>query len=142
MSDNSFDFAGRKFKLSKINALKQFHIVRRIAPILGELGPMMVQMGKSKKAELSEDDRLDAMAKVIAPIMNGLSKLTDQDANLVLTGLLGAVEMQQSSGNWAKLANGDNLMFDDLELPVMLNAAGRAFVFNMAGFFAVLPQVS
>lgn len=144
MSDRDFEIGSRKFKLSKINALKQFHIVRRIAPILGEMAPMLKDLSRVKKSEdsMSEDDKLEQIAKFISPMMNGMSKLSDQDSNLVLMGLLCAVEVQQSGGNWAPIARGDNLMFEDLELPVLLNAAGRSFMYNMAGFFTVLPQVS
>lgn len=143
MSERDFEIGSRKFKLNKINALKQFHIVRRIAPILGEMAPMLKDLSKMKKSEaMSEDDKLDQIAKFVSPIMEGMSKLSDKDSDLVLMGLLCAVEMQQSSGNWAPVARGENLMFEDLELPVLLNAAGRSFMYNMAGFFTVLPQVS
>lgn len=144
MSDRDFEIGSRKFKLSKINAMKQFHIVRRIAPILGELAPNLVQISKTvKDSGTTEDDRLEQIAQFVAPVMLGLSKLTDADANLVLMGLLSSVEMkQEATGNWSRVAVDGNLMFDDLELPLLLQAAGRAFMFNMAGFFAVLPQVS
>lgn len=143
MSDRDFEIGSRKFKLSKIDAFKQFHIVRRIGPILSDLLPAMRDAGKFKNMDLlSEDEKLEQIAKFAAPFMTGLSKLTDADADLVLFGLLSSVEMQQAQGNWAKIASNSMLMMQDLELPILLQIAGRAFMFNLSGFFGALPHRS
>ncbi len=84
MADNNFQMGGRDFKLSKINAMKQYHIVRRISPILGDMLPAMKEVARASKGDLSEDEKLDMAAKIIAPIMNGLSKLSDKDSEFVL----------------------------------------------------------
>lgn len=143
MSDRDFEIGSRKFKLSKIDAFKQFHIVRRIGPILSDLLPAMRDAGKFKNLDsLSEEDKLEQIAKFASPFMTGLSKLSDADADLVLFGLLSSVEMQQVQGNWAKVATPTMLMMQDLELPVLLQIAGRAFMFNLSGFFGALPHQS
>ena len=141
MSDRDFEIGSKKFKLCKIDAFKQFHIVRRIGPLLADLLPAMKDAQKLKSLDsLSESDKLDQLAKFAAPIMLGLSKLSDQDADLVLFGLLSSVEVQQPGGNWAKVSTQTMLMMQDLELPILLQIAGRAFMFNLAGFFAGLPH--
>lgn len=143
MSDREFSIGGRNFKLCKIDAFKQFHIVRRIGPLLSDLLPAMKGMQNLKNVEaLPESEKLDVLAKFAGPIMNGLSKLPDADADLVLFGLLSAVEVQQAAGNWARVATSNMLMIQDLELPALLQLAGRAFMFNLAGFFGALPQKS
>lgn len=133
--EREFSIGGRDFKLCKIDAFKQFHIVRRIGPILSDILPALTE---SKKTE-SESDKLASLAKIATPIMNGLSKLSDADSELVLFGLLQAVEIKQASGVWTKVSNNSMLMIQDLELPVLLQLAGRAFVFNLSGFFSALP---
>ncbi len=143
MSANDFQIGGRDFKLNKLDAFKQFHIVRRIGPLLSDLLPAMKGAQKLKNVEaLSEDEKLDQMAKLAGPIMLGLSKLSDADADLVLFGLLSSVEMKQSQGNWAKVSTNSMLMLQDLELPVLLQIAGRAFMYNLSGFFGALPHQS
>lgn len=144
MSDRDFEFGGRKFKLCKIDAFKQFHIVRRIGPLLADLLPAMSSMGAGVKnfEALSETEKFDQLAKFAGPLMTGLSKLSDADADLVLFGLLHAVEVQQAAGNWARVSTGSMLMIQDMELPVLLQLAGRAFMFNLSGFFAALPHQS
>ena len=92
--------------------------------------------------EMTEDQKLDAAADFLAPVIEGFSLLSDKDSEYVLMTLLEAVEMHQEQyGNWAKVASGGQLMFQDLDLGVLMQAAGRAFMFNLQGFFAVLPQV-
>lgn len=143
MSDRDFEMGGRKYKLCKIDAFKQFHIVRRIGPILSELLPAMQKMESVKNFDaLPESGKLEQIAKFAAPVMMGLSKLSDADADLVLFGLLSSVEMQQPTGNWAKVASNSMLMIQDLELPFLLQIAGRAFMFNLSGFFGALPHQS
>lgn len=141
--NKDFEIGSRKFKLNKIGAFKQFHIVRRLAPVLKDMIPLAMKYQKMEKAglsieSLSEEDTIGSLA----PIVDGLSKLDDKEADFVLMGLLCAVEMQQSAGNWAKVANENGLMFNDLDLPVLLQLAGRAFMYNVSGFFTALPQVS
>ena len=141
--DNSFEISGKKFKLCKIPAFQQFHIVRRLGPVLGKLGPAMGQVMKAANAQNQTDEqKLETIGLLIKPVMDGLSELSDEDANKVLFGLLSAVEMQQSAGNWARVSTDTTLLFTDLELPLMLQAAGRSFMYNMSGFFAGLPRVS
>jgi len=138
--DRDFSIGGREFKLSKLDALKQYHIVRRVGPILSDILPAFGETKKLQNPEkLSENEKLEALAKIVSPIVNGLGKLSDADSELVLFGLLSAVEVKQSVG-WAKVSNGSLLMMQDLELPVLLQCAGRAFVYNLSSFFAGLPQ--
>lgn len=143
--DRDFEIGGRKFKLNKIDAFKQFHIVRRVGPILSDLIPAMKDAAKFSSIEavekLSDSEKADLFSKMAGPIMSGLARLSDADADLVLKGLLASVEMQQPPlNNWAKLVQGDIVMIQDLELGTMVQIAGRAFMFNLAGFFGALPQ--
>ncbi len=138
--DNSFTIGSASFKLSKINALKQFHIVRRVAPILSELFPALNKLSKSNGT--SEEEKLEQTAEFLSPVIEGLSKLSDKDSEFVLFQLLASVEMKQEAGNWARISNGEVMFFDNLDLPIMLQVAGRAFMYNMTGFFSAIQQNS
>lgn len=139
--DRDFEIGNRKFKLCKLEAFKQFHVVRRLTPILSDLLPGIGSFQKLKGYELlSEDQKLDQVAKFAGPVFTGLAKLSDTDADFVLYGLLSAVEMQQTTGNWAKVSTGSMLMIQDMDLAVLIQLAGRSFMYNLSGFFAALPQ--
>jgi hypothetical protein len=142
--DRDFEMNGRKYKLHKIDTFKQFHIARRIGPILADLFPALqtgVKIDAQKGVEkLSEDEQLELIGKFAGPIMTGLSKLSDADSEFVLFGLLQSIEMQQAQGNWMRVATNSVMMAQDLELGSMLQLAGRAFMFNLSGFFGALRQ--
>lgn len=141
---NEFQIGDRKFKCGKLDAFRQFHIVRRIGPLLSDLFPALAGIAKTQKKleQLSEDDKFQEIAEAIGPIMEGFAKLSDADSEYVLYRLLSAVEVQQPEFNnaWAKVATDTQLVMQNLELPVLLQAAGRSLMFNMSGFFALLPQ--
>lgn len=142
MNERDFQAGGKSFKLNKIDAFKQFHIVRRMGPILGDIIPVAQKLHKMKRENMSEEETMESIAALSAPIMTGISKLSDEDSNKVLLGLCSSVEMQQASGNWARVATDAGLMFQDLDLPTLLQIAGRAFMYNVSGFFASMPQTS
>lgn len=143
MNEGTFELNGTRYKTNKISPMKQFHIVRRIGPILSDLMPAMGDIAKSLKATGTQPEKIDfdQIAKFVSPIMSGLSKLDDADSELVLYGLLSGVERNQM-GAWSYVSDGKTLMFQDLDLPAMLQLAGRSFMFNLSGFFSALPSTS
>lgn len=121
-----FELEGRTYRANKIDARAQFHIVRRLAPVLGEIAPALQGKG-----------RLGALP----PLANAVAKLTDSDADYVIFGLLKAVVRKQDQGlGWGPVATGEQLMYDDITMPLMLKLAWQSFSFNMSGFFAALPS--
>lgn len=141
---DTFVINEKTYKVRKLNAFRQLHVVRRIAPILKELLPEAVKMSKLQKqgsdlSEVSEDETL----KMITPVMEGFSRLSDIDSEYVIKALLEGAEVQQAQGNWARVATPENgLMFQDMDLMTMLQLSARVFMYNLSGFFGALPQVS
>lgn len=143
MSERDFSIGERNFKLSKIDALKQFHIVRRLAPLLGDLIPVaqkLQKMGEINVEQLTEE-QMAVFGPSVSKALELFSKLSDDDSEMVLKGLCAAVEIQQER-NWARLVAGNAFMFQDLSLPVLLQCAGRAFLYNLGSFSNALPKVS
>ena len=140
-SERDFEVAVKKFKLSKIDVFQQFHIARRIGPMLAELMPAMATMSKIQIGSMSQDDQFNQFAKMAAPFMAGLAKMSDDEANYVLFRLLSSAEVHQPEfGSWAKVATHTGIMMQDLELGTLAQIVGRAFMYNLSGFFASLPR--
>ncbi len=143
--ERDFKIGNREFKLLKLDTFKQFHIARRIGPIIGDLIPIahkLRSLSLDTDDKLSEEQKLEALAPILQPLIDGFSKLSDQDADFVLMGLCSAVEMK-NSGVWSRVVHEKaGLMFQDLELPELLQIAGRAFQFNLAAFFKPSPSIS
>lgn len=143
MTERDFEIGGRRFKLNKIEVFKQFHIARRLTPIMGDIMAVAPKIKDSIKDEMSEEQKFEIIAKLAKPIMDGFSKLSDDDANLVLLGLCSSVEVHQPTSNsWARIARDNIFMINDFELPIILQLAGRAFAYNIAGFFPTAQQTS
>jgi hypothetical protein len=122
-----FELEGQTYRANKIDARAQFHIVRRLAPVIGELAPAL-QNGKGG---------MDALP----PLANAIAKLPDSDADYCLFGLLASLSRKQPQGlGWAPVCTGTSLMYDDISMVSMLKLAWQALQFNMSGFFAGLPS--
>ena len=131
-----FDVAGLKIKVSRISAMKQYHIIRRLAPIMADLVPLATKFQNMTDSELSKDQ-----SEAIAPILTGIGKMSDADSEYVLYGLLDACEVRQPEvGNWARMIQGGVLMFQDLPITTLFQVAAVAFKVNLQGFISALPQ--
>jgi hypothetical protein len=135
---NDLTVNGLDYKFDKIPALAQFHIVRRLAPIIGELLGAVGPSLKGGKTEVNQDE----MLKALVPITTALAKLSDEDADYIIFGLLKVVTRKQSGGGWAKIVTGSVLMFDDIDMKVMVQLAVKSFMVNLGGFITALPSVS
>lgn len=114
-----FQVNGVSYKAGKLPAMKQFHIVRRCAPLL---------------AGITDKD------KALESIFNGIGSLKDEDADYILFGLLSCVQRDRAPHGWANVCSGTSLMFDDIDLGAMLQIAAKAFQENFSGFLAALPS--
>lgn len=111
---------GHDYRIATLDARKQFHIVRRMLPVISGIA--------------AGGEALDKIAECVG-------KLSDEDADYVLFGLLSAVSKKQENGlGWAKVSNGNALMFADMPMPTMLKLAAEAFKANLSGFFPAIES--
>lgn len=147
MNEREFVIGDVRYQLRKIDAFQQFHIVRRLGPILGDIIKVAQKIkakgGKSKEKDKTEEEKFQEIAQLVTPIMDGLSKLSDKNSNIVLMGLLSAAEIHQANtNNWARIVVGKSLMIQTLTMPEMLQIAGRALFYNLADFFPSAHPIS
>lgn len=123
-----FELKEQTYSVGKIDARSQFHIVRRLAPVLGEIAPA------------AANGKLGGM-DALPPLANAIAKLSDADADYCLFGLLGVIKRKQPQGmGWGPVSTGNAIMYDDIDMAAMLQLAWKALEFNMSGFFAALPS--
>lgn len=119
---------GQTYCIGALDARSQFHIARRLAPLLGELAPI------AARADMSAMDALP-------PLANALAKLSDEDADYCIFGLLKVVKRKQVNGlGWGPVCAGSTLAYHDISMPAMLQLAWHVASANLAGFFAALPS--
>lgn len=125
VSVTDVEVAGQAYRIGVVDARAQFHIVRRLAPALGQL---------AKGHGASAVDALPAMASAIAV-------MSDEDADYCVFGLLKVVQRKQVNGlGWGPVCVGTTLAYQDIDMSVMLQLAWHAAKLNMNGFFAALPS--
>jgi len=133
----SFEVSGKNYSADKLDAMKQFHIVRRMAPIVAGLLPTGVAL-KDMNTFLQKE-----VSSVLPGLAEALSKLKDEDAEFVLYGLLSVVKQEQPNGlGWAPVVKGSSLMFQNITMPDLIKIAFKAGQYNFQDFLTALPQPS
>lgn len=137
------------YSFGKIDAIQQFHIVRKVAPIVGDLLAVISNSGVIKSGQKLEGMKLDdidfdALAKDLGPLLTTLAKLPEEDVNFVLFSLLKSVQRKATSaGGYSPIMTSQNhFMFEDIknDLQLMMSIVGHAFVHNLSGFISALPS--
>lgn len=132
---NEIEVGGNTYRIGRIDAFKQFHIARRIAPALtaaGESVNELVGLGKS----MSDDDSL---FHVLAKVSEVMARMPDDDVNYVIHTCLGVASRRQQDERYANVMRGNQLMFQDLDMPSMIQVTLAVLRENMGGFFQMLP---
>jgi hypothetical protein len=129
------------YNIGKLPAMTQFHIARRLAPLLrGAMGMNLTSLSivRNEAGEpVSLDGDLDAG---LGPLLEALSGLKDEDVEYVVNHCLDVVSVKQPGGAFAPVRAGGVTMFP-LDLPTMLHLSYEVIQENMAGFTAGLPSV-
>lgn len=125
-----FEIAGHRYRAEKLDAFKQLHVSRKIAPIIPKLLPMFLKF--SEKKEALKDD-LAVMAEAFEPLAEALAEMPDADCEYVFNACLGVV-MRHQQGNWASIWAGGTLMFDDIDLGAMVQIAAKVIWDSLGNF--------
>jgi len=125
---------GAAYQIRKLNPIQQFHIARRLAPALWALSSATESFALAKPEE--------GMLFLYKPVAEAFAKMTDEDTEYVLNTCLAAVFRQQGHG-WAPVSvkGSQALMFDDIDLPVMMQLAFEVIKENLGNFFDALPAM-
>lgn len=128
-----FEIGGNTYRSGKMDTFKQFHVSRRLAPVLGGLAAMA-------------EGEADNFAAFLQPIAEAVARMSDADCDFILQSCLGVVQRQQGNA-WSPIyaGGGSALMFDDIDLGSMMQIAAKVIQENLGGFFqggvaAMKPQ--
>lgn len=140
----------------KMSARQQFHVARRLAPLIGQvvsLAPML-KTAMTEPLPVATDDP-EAQAKIeatqaaqiealIIPLSAALARISDEDCDYVLDQCMSVVQRNSGNGQgpaWSDIWNprANRLMFEDIELPAMMQIAAEVIRENLEGFFSVQP---
>ncbi|MGG6461397.1 phage tail assembly chaperone [Solilutibacter silvestris] len=117
-----FNIGSNTYRSGKMDAMKQLHVARRLAPFIGQL------VGVSDK-------------NLITRLTEAASKLSDEDCDYVIKSCMAVTKRQQGDA-WSPVMNGAGFQFDDIDLQAMLQIASHVLQDNLSGFFSGIVQAS
>ena len=124
-----FEIKSAKYRTGTMDAMTQFHVVRRLGPVLGSFRNML---------DSKFEDGISLVAEAI-------SKMSDTDTEYVISSCMVIVQREQSGGTgWAKVwsAEAKRPMFDDIDMATMLQIVFAVIGGAIVPFFAALPSTS
>ncbi|MGI1019153.1 phage tail assembly chaperone [Pseudomonas aeruginosa] len=140
-----FSVNGQSYRTTKIDAMRQFHLSRKIAPVIPALIPVFAKLAESQKAEgakpLSSD--LASMASLFEPFAEAVASMSDESAEYVMGTCLSVISRQQGT-TWAPIWDDRQkvCMFDDIDSGVMLQLAAHVVRESLGPFLAGLLSTS
>lgn len=144
MSD--FELGADTFRIGKLNAFQQFHLSRKVAPIIPTLIPLFLKLKQLRAPVVGEDGvaantptplsgDLGALAEMLQPFADGIAGMPDETAEFILSTCLGAVQRKQGVSWFPVWSASQNVcMFDDLDLGVLTKLAVRVITESLGPF--------
>lgn len=138
---------GHAYRLGTLDAFKQLHLSRKLAPLIPELVPAFVKIqaligpAPVDGAEAPADapkldlDKVADIAVLLGPFADALAGLSDADTEYI-TALCMSVVHRQSANTWAAVWNKDakTFMFQDIGLDTLMVLLLRVIQANLGNF--------
>lgn len=117
------------YQIGRLSALSQFHVTRRVAPILANMGVSVIDSLRVS-GKLSDDD----MVAVMGTAADVVSKMSDADVEYVIFTCLSVVRKKQENV-WAAVVNGKQFMFQTMDMQLMMRLTVAVLKENLSSFF-------
>ncbi|WP_235837938.1 phage tail assembly chaperone [Chitinasiproducens palmae] len=121
------------FQIGKLPAKKQFHVSRRIAPIIPALLPIYVGLARGGSLMAT----LEQSPEILKPFAEALAGMPDDAVDYLIDTCMSVVKRQQGSG-WANIWSPGGPMFDDIDLSLLLPLTVRVITVNLGPFISGL----
>jgi hypothetical protein len=123
-----FDVNGVKYRSGKMNAFQQFHVTRKLGPILAKLGPSLVDKTKPDSS----------MLEMLEPVLDALAEMPETDCDYVLHRCLAVVQRaaDRDANIWTPVWNepAKKLMFNDIDMAAMIQISIQVLGDNLGNF--------
>jgi hypothetical protein len=130
------DINGAKFSTGKLNAMQQFHVARRLAPIL-------LAFGSAAGAAVKQLDNSGSISGDIAllgemgPVAEAIAQMSDIDSEYVLSNCLSVCQRQDGAA-WQKVYQMNGGFLYPMEIDVMMRLTATVIKENLGNFFSAL----
>lgn len=123
----------RQFVINNLDPKRAFHVVRRIAPLVGALPFFAPYLLGERRLDPND---LEEIAVVMAPLAKNLAEMPEEDANYVIDVCLSVVQLRMPDGRGLApiQAPGGYLMYDWINMPMMVRLVFETITENLTGF--------
>lgn len=116
--DIEFELNGVQYRASKLDTFKQFHLSRKIAPVIPTLIPVFMEISR-ENGDLAKN--IDKLAVLLQPFADGLAALSDENSEYMMATCLSVVK-RNAGDKWMPIwSQGQKVcLFDDIDLGGMI----------------------
>ncbi len=129
------EIKGRTYTIKKLPVMQQFHVMRRMAPILAAFVD-----GIPSGADIA-----NSMASFdLTKIGEEIAALSDKDSEYILNTCLGAVLYRdpEAERDFKIQVRPGVMAYEFIELPEILQLTGAVIKLNLSGFMAAVPSAT
>lgn len=139
MDANKVEIDGHTYMLGRLDAFQQFHVARKIGPIMIKLN-----IGLTDLALMSKDkDHQEVLPLLLGPVTEVVAKMATEDVDFVLHTCMGVCgRVDPTIGRASPVMRGAQLMFQDISMATMLQLTVGVLRENLTDFFPILGGVS
>lgn len=141
-----FKIGEETYRTGKLSAMRQFHVGRKIAPVLLAMFQARAQASTTLDGVAVDTSsgptpaitaKLEAaLLGVARPVADVLSQMSEKDCEYIIGICLEACERKQGEA-WAKVvASNGKLMFEDMGLRELMKLSITVIQENLGSFFA------
>lgn len=134
----TIEIGDHSYTIGRLNALDQFHISRKIAPVIPTLIPIISEVAKgdlTKTIEAVEEGNnaelstLNPLMNALTPLMEAFAQMPEGDVDYVIHKCLSVVKR-----GTAVVCRNNSIMFDDLDMGQILPLVTAVVRINLGNF--------
>lgn len=129
-----FAIKGVQYRAGKMDAMAQFHVVRRLSPVIGGLRDMITRAVSGQEQDL---------VAAVQPLAEAIAHMSDEDSEFIIGKCMSVTQRQESKGSgWANIwsENAKQPMFADIDMGAMIFVCVHVLKANLGPFIDDLRQ--
>lgn len=136
------EIGGKKYRIRSLSAMQQFHLARKIGPLVPSLVPVIRQAIGGAGGDGVE--RALGLVSAAGPAFDVLSEMPDDKAESIIAACMMAVQRCADDGKtwadtWSQQAGAP--MFDDINGKQLLQLSGMVIKQELSPFLPATPIV-
>lgn len=129
---------GIEYSIGRLNAVDQFHVSRKISPLVPKLMPLIAEVAKGDldkaieaidSGEQGDLKDLQPLADALSPFMEAFALMPEDDVNYIIYKCLSVAKR-----DGAVVCRNNTIMFDDMEMAQILPIVIATIRINLGNF--------